>query len=97
MKLEVHSFFLFPKQYKLLLTSIDIVLGTVYNYFTYFMDVCNYLFGGDDLTWNSEDNLWKLVLFSYHVGLRDRTQAARLGSKHLYPQSQPTGPNTEMV
>ena len=34
---------------------------------------------------------------SYHVGLRDRTQAARLGSKHLYPQSQPTGPNTEMV
>ena len=61
------------------------------------MDVCNYLFGGDDLTWNSEDNLWKLVLFSYHVGLRDLTQAARLGSKHLYPQSQLTGPNTEMV
>ena len=66
------------------------------------MDVCNYLFGGDDLTWNSVDNLWKLVLlgvllFSYHVGLRDRTQAARLGSKYLYPQSQPTGPNTEMV
>ena len=47
--------------------------------------------------WNSEDNLWKLVLFSYHVGLMDRTQAARLGSKYLYPQSQPTGPNTEMV
>ena len=61
------------------------------------MDVCNYLFGGDDLTRNSEDNLWNLVLFSYHVGLRDRTQAARLGSKHLYPQSQLTGPNTEMV
>ena len=61
------------------------------------MDVCNYLFGGDDLMWNSEDNLWKLVLFSYHVGLRDRTQAARLGSMHLYPQSQLTGPNTEMV
>ena len=47
--------------------------------------------------WNSVDNLWKLVLFSYHVGLRDLTQAARLGSKHLYPQSQLTGPNTEMV
>ena len=47
--------------------------------------------------WNSEDNLWKLVLFSYYVGLMDRTQAARLGSKYLYPQSQPTGPNTEMV
>ena len=61
------------------------------------MDVCNYLFGGGDLMWNSEDNLWKLVLFSYHVGLRDRTQAARLGSIHLYPQSQLTGPNTEMV
>ena len=61
------------------------------------MEVCNYLFEGDDLTWNSEDNLWKLVLFSYHVGLRDRTQAARLGSIHLYPQSQLTGPNTEMV
>ena len=33
--------------------------------------VYNYLFGRDDLMWNSEDNLWKLVLFSYHVGLRD--------------------------
>lgn len=61
------------------------------------MDVCNYLFGGDDLMWNSEDNLWTLVLFSYHVGLRDRIQAARLGSIYLYPQSQLTGPNTEMV
>ena len=46
---------------------------------------------------SAEDNLWTLVLFSYHVGLRDRTQAARLGSIHLYPQSQLTGPNTEMV
>jgi hypothetical protein len=42
--------------------------------------------------WKSEDNLWELVPFFPHVSPGHRAQIVRLGSKHFYWQSHPTGP-----
>lgn len=40
--------------------------------------------------WGSEDDLWEVVLFLYHVGSRGRSQVVRLGSG--YPLSYLIGP-----
>lgn len=34
--------------------------------------------------WSSEDNLWNSIIVSYHVGLRNQTDIANLGTRHLY-------------
>lgn len=41
----------------------------------------------------SQDSLQESVLFFLHVDCGDQTQVARLGGKHLYPQSHLSGPS----
>lgn len=42
--------------------------------------------------WKSEDSLWDSVLYFYHVGTGDQTQAIRLGSKVPLPTEPYAGP-----
>lgn len=41
--------------------------------------------------WRSEDNLSELILSYHHAGLREQTQAIKLGSKCFYLLSHLTG------
>lgn len=53
------------------------------------MLVCGVCAGGRGVhrqccTWRSEDSLQELVFSFYQLGSWDKTQAIRLGSKHMY-------------
>lgn len=42
--------------------------------------------------WRSNDDFQEWVLFFYHMGSGDQSQAMRLGSNHLYLLTHPTSP-----
>lgn len=56
--------------------------------FAYFVSACMQV----HTCWRSSDDFQEWVLFFYHMGSGDQSQAMRLGNNPLYLLSHPTSP-----